>query len=720
MRTVPLLRLLLASLLSAAAAAAADGPAEAEKLAEMSLEELLDVPVTSASKFEQKQSDAPNVVTLISHDQFVLYDWQTPNDVLGHQKGFSLSKDFDRVTVSSRGLWENWNNNHLLILVDGLPVNDNLYGSALTWDPTPLFFVKSMEVITGPGSALYGSNATNGVVALNTFSGDDFKDRVEAHARVGSLGTRSFDAITGVGGGVASAVIGFSHSETDGNQYMSYDGSGRTDPAGNLEKFQTRDNRTSNFFFTKIDGQGLLAGFRLAWEHQAWSFQTGHGWLFQIPDYGEQMGEDRDIVSLSYHRTAGPITQEYAVQFQRHHINWDLRALPNGATYFISYPQGAWEYLDTSGDSGLARAQITYELPEHASLLGGVESSLFLYTGDNEHWGTFNPDFTPSQNGVSLPLGPWLEPAKNHPITNLAGYAQYASGGMLGKYVTLTVGARFDAEFFNYTPIVPSRGLPDQSRSFSQFSPRVGLVMKPIDDLSIKVLGGRAFRAPEPIELFFANTFTGAASPDTIRPEVVTTGEISAEYRASRSVNVKVNGFLTRLVDETAYNSQTILLENIYSLTTVGVEGEVQVALAPFTAFANYSYAQRTRESISDPGVAASADSLTWAPQQVINLGGSYRSGPLTVSLMGHYQGQVNRRASDLLTAANVALRGQGVDAWFNVDAVASWAITSNFEARLSANNLFDTAQYYAKTSDYPFDYRLEGRRLFAGLGLKL
>src|SRR5262249_41574154 len=140
------------------------------------------------------------------------------NDILFKQPGFGPAQDFDRRTVSARGFWESWLNNHLLHLVDGLPMNETAYGSALTSEVTPLFMVKDVEILRGPGSALYGSNATNGVVAVTTLSAEDLKSGGEVHARFGGEGTRLYDWVGGFKTDwLFSAVAGYARYATDGN-----------------------------------------------------------------------------------------------------------------------------------------------------------------------------------------------------------------------------------------------------------------------------------------------------------------------------------------------------------------------------------------------------------------------------------------------------------------------------------------------------------------------
>ena len=104
---------------------------------EAALLALLNTPISTASKHEERTLEAPSVVSLVVRGQVDAYGWTSLNDLLYALPGFSASQDYDRSTVSARGAFEGWNNNHLLLQVDGIPFNDNLYGSALTWEITP-------------------------------------------------------------------------------------------------------------------------------------------------------------------------------------------------------------------------------------------------------------------------------------------------------------------------------------------------------------------------------------------------------------------------------------------------------------------------------------------------------------------------------------------------------------------------------------------------------
>src|SRR5262245_31487638 len=333
--------LTLLSLLLSVAAGAQEG--SSSNLSQLSLEQLLGLDLSTAAKVERTAAESPGLTTLVTADQIRDYGWISLDQILALQPGFGPAQDYDRHTVGFRGQFEGWNNNHLLLLVDGIPMNDDLNGSAYTWEITPLAMAGSVEVVRGPGSALYGSNALNGTLQINTVDAEDLPRSAEVSVRVGEDGLRLFDALLGHAGELISAVGAYSSYESDGNGVLSYDGSGRMDSQGDPARFTTRDGRDSHYFWTKLEGRGRAEGLSLQLHDQRWTFHTGHGWLWWIPDREEDMREDRQLVSAAYRPPGGgPWQQEYALRYQRHGIEWHQRYYPDDA-FGGYYPAGMWE-----------------------------------------------------------------------------------------------------------------------------------------------------------------------------------------------------------------------------------------------------------------------------------------------------------------------------------------------------------------------------------------
>lgn len=676
----------------------------------LDLMELLNTPITSASKRAEKAIEAPSVVSVLTRDQFQAYGWSSVNQALYSLPGFGPSQDYDRRTVSSRGLFEGWNNNHILFLVDGIPYNDNIYGSAYTWEITPVPFIRTLEVVRGPGSALYGSNATNSVTQIKTIGPRDLPQGGEAQIRIGSAGERIIDVLAGREGDLVSAVVAFNTYRSDGNSHLDYDGSGRLAQDGSLQRFPIQDARDSHYAWAKLEGQGPLKGWMFQYHQQGWNYRTGHGWVWLAPDTGENLQEKREILALAYSgRLSERWSQEYLLRYQRHDINWNVRFIPSGEWGF---PDGMSEYLDTSASDLFARAQLTWGLPREANLLLGFEGSRFSYTGDRSHYGV-NIDFSDySVASGPVPAGPWLEFIQDKPMTSTGWYAQFSSGKLLGAGLTLVLGVRADRTAFDYTRVYEP-GKPGGSKSYANTSPRLALVYMPSERLAIKLMTGKAFRAPAPSELAGANTYTLASNIEQLKPETLQTTEAAVDWIISPRFNWRTNIYRTKFSDQIAYSlANANLSTNIYTLTTQGLESELLYAVGGFRGYLNYSYAQRVDEQVLDETIALSRDTLTWEPASRIKLGVIYSRNAFTAAVNLLHQGRVQRRHSDI-TPETAAYRSDSLDPWLGVDARVSYTLNKRLQLSLSATNLLDSDKIrLVKNMAFPFDYKGEERRV--------
>jgi hypothetical protein len=302
------------------------------------------------------------------------------------------------------------------------------------------------------GSALYGSDAANGVVQVNTLSAADLGGHGCAEVRAGNDGTLAYELLAGFGAGrQISGVIGYSAFETDGNEYSSFDGSARLDDNGDLARFETRDRRSRRYLWAKLEtGGGDDRPHRVTaqFHEQYWDFETGHGWLWWIPDFAESMDETRWLASFQWRPAVardGRLGQEYVVRLQRHSIDWSPRYYPNGA-FDGFYPAGMWEDLDTDADDILARAQLQWTISERADLLFGAEGDRFLYDGDREHTATVDVDdaaggFPPFPGGATMALDPWLDPVLDHTrFENQIAYSAAKFNLSTNLYTTETSG----------------------------------------------------------------------------------------------------------------------------------------------------------------------------------------------------------------------------------------------------------------------------------------
>jgi iron complex outermembrane receptor protein len=155
-------------------------------LTSLSLEDLMNVEVTSVSKSAQKISEAPAAVTVIGTDDIERSGLGSIPELLRLAPGMDVAQvNAGRWAITARG-FNGLFADDLLVLMDGRSVYTPVFGGVL-WNTVdyPLNDLARIEVIRGPGSTLWGSNAVNGVVNIETKAANDTQG-VSLNSRVGT------------------------------------------------------------------------------------------------------------------------------------------------------------------------------------------------------------------------------------------------------------------------------------------------------------------------------------------------------------------------------------------------------------------------------------------------------------------------------------------------------------------------------------------------------
>lgn len=139
----------------------------AEDILTMSLEELMDVEVSTASKVSQKMREAPTTVRIITAEQIRERGYFTLEAALADLPGFQFRNINGFNTYSFlRGIPSQ--NNLILLLVDGVQINELNSGGYYGGGQFDLSNTERIEVVYGPSSALYGTNAVSGIINIIT------------------------------------------------------------------------------------------------------------------------------------------------------------------------------------------------------------------------------------------------------------------------------------------------------------------------------------------------------------------------------------------------------------------------------------------------------------------------------------------------------------------------------------------------------------------------
>ncbi len=143
----------------------------AADLADLSLEQLSDIVVMSVSRREQSLADAPASVYVITHDEIRRAGVTSIPEALRLAPNLQIARaDNNQYAISARG-FNNVLANKLLVMIDGRTVYSPLF-SGTFWEAQDVMLedIDRIEVVSGPGTTLWGANAVNGVINILTRS----------------------------------------------------------------------------------------------------------------------------------------------------------------------------------------------------------------------------------------------------------------------------------------------------------------------------------------------------------------------------------------------------------------------------------------------------------------------------------------------------------------------------------------------------------------------
>jgi outer membrane receptor for ferrienterochelin and colicins len=152
------------------------GPTQAKDLASLDLESLLDLKVTTATKFAEKLSDAPSVMYVVTRDELDRFGGTTLGEILARVPGLTGTSAYftDRDLIAAQGDQTKIDGGHILFLINGRPTREILEGGLIgdLLESFPVNILERIEIVLGPGSVLYGSDAFSAVINLITQKAD--------------------------------------------------------------------------------------------------------------------------------------------------------------------------------------------------------------------------------------------------------------------------------------------------------------------------------------------------------------------------------------------------------------------------------------------------------------------------------------------------------------------------------------------------------------------
>jgi outer membrane receptor protein involved in Fe transport len=669
----PLWFALLCSPASALALANDDGAAF-----DLSLEQLRNVKVLTATKTATPYYDAPAIITLVTQDDIARYGYQSVGDALSHKAGFIESNDRLNHNFGVRGISVGTQSasRGIKILLDGQPIafrstQQQLIGVEFI----PMSMVERIEIVRGPVSVLYGADALLGAVNVITRR-DGTEQRMGVSREQG-------------GAGRGSSTFSGSGSVALGSAWLAWGlQAAREDRAGlRLPRISPDYRRYANAPYAPVDESEPLSMYlRGGWQDQRNELSGSVFWQRQDSDNvfatPNPLSRPPSHVALSQGHARVNASHKLSPQ---HSLRASLSygegkpasgdRVQTGATDYYLLREIGYRAVEGS-------AEWLWQQSEQASLLVGVDVLRDRETLESfrRHSVLDGSDFQLSQPGSTT-------------LRNNAVYLQWQ----------LPLTARWSAI---------AGGRRDHHSVYGkQASYRAGVTGKLSGDWRLKLLTGTAFEAPS-ASLLYRN----AVQPGDVRgnpdlaPQKSRTAEVQLMLPPAAHLNAAITLYYTRVaglvtLEQAFFN---LVARNSSDATVKGAELELRYQKDWLAVNANASHASTAR-GVNRYTLAPLAQRPQGElfPRNSANLGAAATlfDQRLVLSLQGRFVGK--RPAA----TANVLLANQdySLNSYIDTTLSARWAFSPQSHVRLQVRDLGNSR--YVDPGVGGIDYPSLGRR---------
>ena len=550
-------------------------------LKSLSLEDLAAVrveTVVGASKHEQKITEAPSAVTIVTADEIKKSGYRTLADILNGVRGFYVTSDRAYSYIGLRGFNRPGDyGGRTLITIDGHRMNDPLYDSAANGTDfiLDLDLIDRVEIIRGPGSALYGNNAFFAVINVITRRGGDFKGAEVSGAYA------SYDTYNG--------RVSYGDRFKNGLELLlsgTYFDSGGHDRLSYPEFMNVNHGVAENSDMSRFASCFASASYRDFSFEGAFIQRTKHlptaayGTVFNDPR--DQVMDERAFAELKYRHLFARDWEVSARVYYDHYRYEGYVPLPE-VSYTIpfnpSYPGTITINRDAdNSESAGAEIQASKTVLEKHRLTFGTE-----YRHD------FELKFL---NFDEAPRITYLDSNLTADTVGIYAQDEYA----VFDHLILNAGIRYD--YFS---------------SFGDsLNPRAALIYSPWTNSTFKAIYGQAFRAPNAFELYYEAP--GYSANPHLGPETIRSYELVYEQVLNAHLHLTSSLFYDDINDLITFQSDAsgthVNFGNLAGATSKGAEIELEGTWAHgWHGRASYTFAD-ARDSANDQRLSNSPEHL--------------------------------------------------------------------------------------------------------------
>jgi outer membrane receptor for ferrienterochelin and colicins len=546
------------------------GQDAAPDLAEASLEQLGSIKVYSASKHLQSAGEAPSSVTVITAGEIQQHGYRTLADALQTVRGLFITYDRNYTSLGVRGFARPGDfNTRILLLVDGHRLNDNIYDEAMigTEFPIDVDMIERIEIVRGPVSSLYGSNALFAVVNIITKRGQDLKG-LELSGAAASFNTYAGRISYGRKLSKFEFLISGTFYGSRGHNQLFYPEFNTPETNNGVAKHADDDQVGSSLATISFHDFTLQSVFGTREK----GIPTGaYGTIFNNP--GTRTTDSHNYIDLRYEHI-----------FAR---SWGTLA----RLFYDRYTyQGTYMY-----SSALDAMQISPNVDSADGKWWGAELQLTkTVLGRNRVsvGGEYRDNIRQDQSNYNLnPYSLLLQDKRR----SFVGAAYLQDELTITRALTLNGGLRYDY----YSAI------------HSSTDPRVALIYRPREATALKFIYAQAFRVPNVYELNYSiapNLPNPRLNPERIRTtEFVWEQGLGSRLWLSSSVfHSKIDGLIT----QEPIGDDSLIFKNLHNINSSGIELEIKGQL-PHGLEGNASYSfQETKDGDTGQFLSSSPRNL--------------------------------------------------------------------------------------------------------------
>jgi outer membrane receptor protein involved in Fe transport len=513
------------------------------------LDALLNTRISTAAKYDQRVTDVPASVAVITAEEIARNGWNTLADALASVPGATLTYDRGYTNVGIRGVGLPGDySNRLLILLNGQPMVDGTVGliDAGTALGVNLSSLARIEFVRGPGSVLYGSGAMFGVINLV------LKSEQEASSVM-------------IGGGSHHTTVAsgrFAHDLLGGFS-MSIAGSMQNDQGQNLffPEFASSENNNGVSVGHDYDNyrnlMGTIAGHGLRLLALTSSRTKGipTGWFGTTFNRQEQVTDGRSLLSLtSEHRTSATSQLFLRTSYDRYDYH------------------GQFPYADQMSRDHSQSTRLNADLR-------------YVWDAKPNHRVTFGAEYVDNVRARYTTFLAAGEHSIGKPFSVESLFAQSEFQPM--RSLSVTTGLRYDR----------------YARATSTMNPRVAVVWHVDSANTLKVLYGQAFRLPTVFETGFEDASQNFVPSQNLQPEKLRQYEVVWEGRLTPEVLISVSPYrlhMTGLIkQQTNADTGISQYQNLSDVISKGVEVQADYRRSDGL----WSYASYARQDARDVGL---------------------------------------------------------------------------------------------------------------------